>query len=379
MNKRNFIHLSDAGLLSMAISLPVTGTPPPSGSIQAFAKRLQPAVRNSGYRDENYWIWCGSVIKGEDDKYHMFASRWTKNVPFSPNWVTNSRIVRSVSDTPEGPYRYVEDVLPPRNVKYFDGRMTHNPTILHIDGQYVLFYAGTTYEEPIPESGVSRELYLKARGNQRIGMATAPSIEGPWTRRDEPVLDVRPDKWDALLTTNPAVTVMPDGRILLLYKSAKGQSSRLLYGAAIADKIEGPYRRLSNEPMFNAANDPKVNVEDLYVWQEDGVLQAVFKDMNGHLSGEKHAGVHAWSTDGINWQLAKPAKAYSRDLRWNDGTVSHQGSLERPQLLIQDGKPTHLFMATTDGALPYWKAEHTFNIAIPLQVKHPQGKLDEDK
>jgi hypothetical protein len=297
----------------------------------------------------------------------MFASRWTKDVPFSPNWVTNSRIVRAVADNPEGPYRFVDDVLPPRAPNYFDGRMTHNPTIHRIGGQYALFYVGSTYEEPMPQSRSDEALRKKARANQRIGIATAKRIEGPWIRRDEPILDVRPDKWDALLTTNPAVTVMPDGRILLLYKSTKGPADRLLYGAALADQLEGPYRRLGDEPIFNAANDPQVNVEDLYVWLEDGVLQAVFKDMNGHLSGERHAGVHAWSRNGIDWQLAQPAKAYSRDLLWDDGTVSHQGSLERPQLLIQDGKPTHLFMATTDGSLPWGRADQTFNIAIPLQ------------
>jgi hypothetical protein len=352
----------------MTFSLNATATAPQTESIQPFAQRLQLAVRDGGYHEDDYWVWCGSVIRGGDGKFHMFASRWTKDVPFSPDWVSNSRIVRAVSDTPEGPYRYAEDVLAPRDAKYFDGRMTHNPTIHYIDGQYVLFYVGTTYEDPTPKTRVSDALYRKARANQRIGMATAPSIDGPWTRRNAPALDVRPDKWDALLTTNPAVTVMPDGRILLLYKSTKGQRDRLQYGAAIADQIEGPFQRLSEEPIFNAENDPEVSIEDLYVWQEDGVLQAILKDMNGHLSGEKHAGVHAWSTDGINWQLAKPAKAYSRVLRWDDGTVSHQGSLERPQLLIQDGKPTHLFMATTDGALPYWKAEHTFNIVIPLQA-----------
>jgi hypothetical protein len=38
-----------------------------------------------------------------------------------------------------------------------------------------------------------------------------------------------------------------------------------------------------------------------------------------------------------------------------------------------DGKPTHLFMATTGGALPYWKAANTFNVAIPLQADNRKG------
>lgn len=99
-----------------------------------FNTRLLPAPVNGGYREADHWIWCGSVIRGDDGQFHMFASRWTKDVPFNPNWLTNSRVVRAVSQTPEGPYTYVEDVLPPRGPRYWDGMMTHNPTIRPLAG-----------------------------------------------------------------------------------------------------------------------------------------------------------------------------------------------------------------------------------------------------
>ena len=44
----------------------------------------------------DYWIWCGSVIRGDDGLYHMFASRWRRDVDFAPHWVTNSEVVRGV-------------------------------------------------------------------------------------------------------------------------------------------------------------------------------------------------------------------------------------------------------------------------------------------
>ena len=35
------------------------------------------------FKSETYSIWGGSLVKGEDGKYHMFYSRWPK----APGWV----------------------------------------------------------------------------------------------------------------------------------------------------------------------------------------------------------------------------------------------------------------------------------------------------
>ena len=43
---------------------------------------LLPAPVDGGYSDPDYWIWCGSVVQGEDGNYHMFASRWKKDLGF---------------------------------------------------------------------------------------------------------------------------------------------------------------------------------------------------------------------------------------------------------------------------------------------------------
>lgn len=42
---------------------------------------------NSGFSMDDYWVWCGSVIKDEKGMYHMFASRWQKNSHSTlPGW-----------------------------------------------------------------------------------------------------------------------------------------------------------------------------------------------------------------------------------------------------------------------------------------------------
>jgi len=71
-----------------------------------LASKMLPAPVNGGFRMEGYWVWCGSAIKGEDGRYHLFASRWKKNQPMHPGWLFGSEIVRAVSDCPEGPYTF---------------------------------------------------------------------------------------------------------------------------------------------------------------------------------------------------------------------------------------------------------------------------------
>ena len=67
---------------------------------------------------DGYYVWDCSVIKS-GGKYHMFSSRWKKELGFGWNWVFNSEIIHSVSDKPEGPYKFLRVVLPRRGRQYF--------------------------------------------------------------------------------------------------------------------------------------------------------------------------------------------------------------------------------------------------------------------
>jgi hypothetical protein len=60
-----------------------------------------------------------------------------------------------------------------------------------------------------------------------------------------------------------------------------------------------------------------------------------------------------------------PPKAYSRLIAWDDGTSSRRAKLERPQLLIQNGQPTHLFAATLE-ADEKGEPTDSWSMVIPL-------------
>ena len=134
------------------------------GSAQSFRNRVLPTDENYGFNQKDYWTWCGSVIKGEDGKYHLFASRWPKKLSFDLYWLTNSEIVHAISDKPEGPYTFSDVVLPPRGEQYWDGKMTHNPAIRKCGDTYLLYYTGTTYKGDMPDENNTRLVALRHIG-----------------------------------------------------------------------------------------------------------------------------------------------------------------------------------------------------------------------
>ena len=332
----------------------------------AFIDRIKPAPVGGGFAMDEYWVWCGSVIEGEDGRYHMFAARWPKELPFFEGYEVHSEIVRAESETPEGPYEFREVVLPERGEDYWDGRMTHNPTVRVYKRHYLLYYIGATYVGDAPTIQELRDKSSPKTGesynNIRIGLAVSKSVTGPWQRMDEPILMPRAGKWDSKVVTNPAPCVLKDGRVFLYYRSNTPDGLRI--GLAGADHFGGPYERLEDDPVIEFGDGG--HVEDPFVWQTGKGFEMLAKDMSGSITGEKHAGVHALSKDGVAWELAPTPKAYSRTVRWDDGTETTQGSLERPQLLIKRERPTHLFAATGDGPGGFRNATRTWNMVMPL-------------
>jgi hypothetical protein len=56
---------------------------------------IQEAPVGGGFQMEGYWVWCGSVIKGDDGLFYMFGSRWPKKLPFHPGWMIALEVVHA--------------------------------------------------------------------------------------------------------------------------------------------------------------------------------------------------------------------------------------------------------------------------------------------
>ena len=329
---------------------------------------------NSGFSMDDYWVWCGSVIKDEKGMYHMFASRWPKKFPFHPTWMVASEIVRAESPKPEGPYTFKEVVLPARGAQYWDGRSTHNPSISKFEDKYILFYMGSThpFDDPKDASQLSlNSVYATVgRSNKRIGVAIADAVTGPWKRLDKPVLDSKPNTFYSFLTSNPAPLIRKDGSVLMVFKGrAYGQKypyqSSQKIGIAYAKSIQDTFTVLNNNlPLF--ADAAYSEFEDPFLWEDKDGLHLLMKDMTSKMTGEHHAGVLFHSKDGLKWTIDKQPKAYSRLLQFEDGKEITMGQLERPFVLFENGKPVCMFFATMDGKGGFENGTKSWNIAIPV-------------
>lgn len=344
-------------------------------SMIPFNQRILPSPKEGGFKQEGYWVWCGSVTKGDDGRYHMFAARWPKKYPFFHGYLAASEIVRASATEPTGPYQFEEIVLPARGESFWDGRMTHNPFIIKYGEEFLLFYIGATYSGDTPSPKEMHKLRSESGGNGRIppwyssiriGMARADSVFGPWQRPNKPTFDIDPAGWDNGVVTNPSPCLAPDGRILLYYRSTGCK-----LGLAAASSPDEPFVRQGDAPVVDPGQGLKI--EDPFVFWAGDHYEMVCKDLTGKITGEYHAAVHLISDDGTAWKLAPHPKAWSRTICWDDGLTTTQASIERPFILFNAERPAFLFAATADGPGPHdghpghYFAENTWNMVIPLR------------
>lgn len=334
-------------------------------------KHLGTAYKIPAFESEGYWSWCGSAVKGYDGKYHIYVSRFPKSLPFHPGWMVASEIIHAVAEQAQGPYKFSDVALPARGPQYWDGRMTHNPSIQKFKGKYYLFYIGSThpFEEPAyDELTLTSKWCIVARSNKRIGIAVSDSPYGPWKRFDKPFLEPKPNTFYSYLASNPAPTILKDGSVYMIFKGrghTNNMYNHMSLGVAHSPKILGKYKVLNNDmPIFDVNNQGEA--EDPFLWKDKAGFHMIFKDQVGKYTDEHAAGVLAHSKDAISWEIDKSPKAYSRTLKFDDGIVRTQGQLERPFILSENGKPAFLFFATMDGPGGFNNATKSWNMVIPF-------------
>jgi hypothetical protein len=95
--------------------------------------------------DPDRFVWGGSVIKGYDNKYHMFYATWEcgDSIPeFSNSWVLHSKIAYAVSDYSDRGFEFQKIIFQGRALdgdeKAWDAQMVHNPHIRKFNKKYYL-------------------------------------------------------------------------------------------------------------------------------------------------------------------------------------------------------------------------------------------------
>lgn len=339
------------------------------------------AIPPGNIQKDSLWnIWGGSMVKGYDNKYHLYFSRWPRQSGHE-SWISHSEIAYAVADKPEGPFRFVNVALPATGSVAWDGSMTHNPYMVLKDDKYYLYYIGSMGEVLSADQKLIPygDDWWTRRNKQRIGVAVSDKPEGPWTRFDTPVLTNNEDTtaFDAMCVNNPAVCVGRDGKMVMLYKAVCKNGTRgggsVRFSVAFANSPTGPFIK-TNKLIFQPADpDARMVAEDPYLWYDEKSdrYYAIVRDVVGQFTGEDSGGLALMmSDDAMDWHATSCPKVLPAKLQWEDGTVydAKTDHVERPFLYRdENGVPRLLFGAFSinkDGI----HREHSFNGRIPLKI-----------
>ena len=319
-----------------------------------FSARMLPTTPDLAFREEGYYVWCGSMFRCHG-KYYLAYSRWKKEYGFD-GWVTHSEIALARADSLLGAWTPLGKILPCGAPTDWDADCAHNPTVLQYGDTFYLYHMANHGDGT----------YWNHRNHQRIAVAWTKDPEGIWQKASDPVIDISPEGVDSLMTSNPTAAVGPDGQVLMVYKAvskygAMPKGGAVVCAAATAPHPLGPFTKYHEPIMVNPEND--WSVEDPFIWYEGQRFYALVKDFQGYFTqAQKGSTALFVSADGRNWGPAAIPLAYDRVLDFGTSKLAVD-NLERPQIYIEDGVPRVLLCAV----LVREGDDDTYNIRIPLQ------------
>jgi len=334
-------------------------SPRPSASTDTYQPKLKPFTKDNHFVSKDWYNWGGSIIKGDDNQYYLYYSRWPKKISFYA-WLTHSEIAVASSPNASGPWTYQFTALKGRGGNHWDGITAHNPKIKKFDSKYYLYYistrAGLGSDDltATAKKGYSHKNRSTLRNNQRIGVAVANNLKGPWKRGDQPLIE--PDGPIHTITVNPAVTQMHDekskGKYLMIFKGDKQarRGAPIVQGIAIGSSPIGPFKI---QPKLAIAD---FRTEDASVWydQSRNRYYATFHAHQGYF------GIIT-STDGIHWSKAKQFHLSPKAFKSSTGAVFKGNRMERPNVYIGATGQPEVFISS------YRKGDNTGIFTIPME------------
>jgi len=135
-------------------------------------------------------------------------------------------------------------------------RAVITPDVLATDGKFYLYYQAYTV---LPGE---KDMWVQ---DVDCGMAWSESPDGPWTAAEEPVVRRgRPGDWDASVIHDP-MCLKFRGKYWLYYKGNPGARHkdpdnydsyvRIAQGVAVADKPEGPFVKVPENPVLSSGHE----------------------------------------------------------------------------------------------------------------------------
>jgi len=301
-------------------------------------------------------------VKGHDGKYHMFVSQFANKCGCDV-WYPNSQIVHTISDLPQGPYRYHSLVFP---------TFHHNPKVYRaMDGNYIMYFIGanngghgvkncTTLnkldvvaadddDNANEDGGPMMANICQTSPTNCIGLVVSSDLYN-WKMVSAPVINGRAGHWDEVIS-NPSALFFSNGSVILLYRGKHQKIERL--GVAYAPHWRGPYKQIGSQPIFPM----DVLGEDPDVWgNEKTGFHLLFHWFKPHSCCNSPYGRSAASKDGVHWRLGDGI-AYEAHV----GPRETVYRIERPHMIVRetDGSPNVLLT----GIFPSGHSAYTYTLA----------------
>jgi len=281
------------------------------GAADVGPRDSQNGLEDVTMKQWNYWD--GTIVKGPDGRYHLFACRWDQatghwgDMPRGKKW-GGSKAVQAVSDKLIGPY-IDKGLCWPDN----QTGQAHNVTALVLpDGRYAVVISQT-----------------------RPGTVfVSKSPDGPWEQLG--LIQVANNEFSQLgKMVNVSMMVRPDGNFQIVPRS----------GAILisTNGVLGPYTVQGPSIYPSIAGLPQP-VEDPVVWYSGGLYHIIVNNwMNRkayHITSVD--GIHDWKFRGLAYD---PTKNF---VRYTDGTINHWFKMERCGVFLENGHVAAVTLAAVD-------------------------------
>ena len=320
------------------------------------------AVEPVAILDQPGWCnWCPSPAYLPDGRVALAFSRWPTKFGFE-TWKAKSEIALAISKNgPLGPYEFVGTILPGSGREGdFDRDVTHNPCLFVDGGRFYLYYMGTNSGDDHNRTSaiVGSDAWTYCGRHQQVGVAVADRVEGPYRRTGKPLFELAPD-----MTTmsNPAICRMPNGRYLVIVKWGEADGIPRGYPKCRVNH----FAAVGDSPLgpFTIVNREIFSVpcanfpgEDPYLWTEGETICCAIHDMGHFYSPEERALIRFESKDGVKWT--------NKGVLFPRGEISR---LERPAILCGKDGSRLLFAASKPDA----KDPNSLIVAYPGVVPEP--------
>eukprot|EP00472_Partenskyella_glossopodia_P005560 CAMPEP_0197526796 /NCGR_PEP_ID=MMETSP1318-20131121/19407_1 /TAXON_ID=552666 /ORGANISM="Partenskyella glossopodia, Strain RCC365" /LENGTH=414 /DNA_ID=CAMNT_0043081137 /DNA_START=30 /DNA_END=1274 /DNA_ORIENTATION=- len=287
--------------------------------------------------------WGGSVLLGDDGRYHMWAAEMVNGTGIKA-WITNSQVVHAVADDPSKPFHFTrQEVVWPV--------FAHEPTVSRAPtGEYVMFFTTNYGQKQIPCTGKScfgfngtsdpscpndQQCTLSPPEPLSTRMSYAKEPSGPWS---EPVLVPSPGNVD----TNLACAIAKNESILCVARPQIGMYSHTDWKDVLN------YRRYMPD-LSNIVPDKRMIGEDPMLWvDKTGVFHVVL-----HGGGwNAPFGYHYYSKDGYKWNGDNRVKVYENIVEQARDKPLNLSRRERPHVVF--GKDGATPVAVSNGVTEAW-------------------------